>query len=155
MAIWSVPQISTAASGLAAFDMRPLGYSETAAREFLAALNEQGRDFYLNIQHRIDLVFIGLLALTLGIAIYFLFPTAPGIVNAMLILLPFMAALFDYVENSRVAVLLTSNLESITAQQIAAASQATVLKFGFIAVSMGIILVGLGFKFNKPGREIT
>ncbi len=152
MVVWSIPQISTAASGLAAFDMRPLGYSEIEAREFLTALSERGRDFYLNIQHRLDLAFPGLLALTLGIAIYCLFQTAPGIVSVLLVSLPFIAALFDYIENGRVADLLINNPEAISAQQIAAASQATVLKFAFVAVSVGAVLVGLAMKWWRSIR---
>lgn len=64
--LWSLPTISATAGGLATFDTRPAGYGFAEARTFLAALTPAGRDLYLSVQHRLDLVFPPLMALALA-----------------------------------------------------------------------------------------
>lgn len=103
MVLWSLPRIADWAGGLAPFDMRPLGYSPEEARAFLAALPEEGRAFYLNVQHRLDLAYPGLLALSLVLAFRRL---APGALGLALGIVAVTGAGFDYAENAAVTRLL-------------------------------------------------
>ncbi len=66
---WTLPAISAAAGGLPAFDMRPGGYSFDEAKAFLAALSPEGKALYLDVQHKLDTAYPGLLAATLFFAI--------------------------------------------------------------------------------------
>ena len=61
MVFWSLPFIAGQAGGLAPFDMRPTGYSVTEARAFTQALTEEGRAFYLDVQHKLDFAYPALL----------------------------------------------------------------------------------------------
>ena len=141
MVVWTGPKITYEAGGAMPFDTRLFGYNEAQARIFLGALSDEGRDFYLGVQQRVDMVFPVLFALVMGIAIFWLYAEKSRAMRVALLLLPALGALADYVENARVAALLRS--ESPAAAMIAAASQATVLKFIFIAASLGLILVGV------------
>lgn len=105
MVVWSLPKITAWAGGLPPFDMRPLGYSPPEARAFLAALPAEGRDFYLTVQHRLDLAYPGLMALSLVLVFRRMAPGAPGLALAALAI---AGAGFDYAENAAVAALLVA-----------------------------------------------
>lgn len=139
MVLWTLPRIAREAGGLMPFDLRPLGYSVAEARAFLAALSETGREVYLTVQHRLDLVFPGLLALTLGLAFHRLAPRPLALVLSAVVI---AAAGFDYAENAAVAGLLTA--QAPTDASIVTASRFTVLKsvcasVGFVAL-LGLLL---------------
>jgi len=143
MVVWSLPLITSAAGGLAPFDMRPTGYSETEGRLLLAALDGETRAFYLGTQQRLDLIYPVLLALTLSFAIWHLFRGMPAYLRAVMVVFPILGAAFDYLENARVAVLLRLAEPGVSAGQIAAASQATLFKSGFTIVAMILVVGGL------------
>ncbi len=142
MVLWSLPYIAGEAGGLLPFDLRPSGYSEAEARAFLAALSEDGRRFYLGTQHRLDLVYPALLAATLGLAIWRLFPKLPAFARAALALVPAMGSAYDYLENARVAGLLAMGAEA-TGEAVAAASRATLFKSGLTSAGFALLLLGL------------
>ena len=128
MSLWSLPYISTLAMGLVPFDFRPSGYSDIEAREFLNALNQTGRDFYINVQHKLDFAYPILLAATLAFSIFLLVPIGWG---KLKITLPFFAvpiAIFDLLENFSVAQMLNADIANLSSELIAKASFYTVLK---------------------------
>jgi uncharacterized membrane protein (UPF0136 family) len=135
MVLWSLPKIAAWAGGLAPFDMRPLGYAPGEARAFLAALPEEGRAFYREVQHRLDLAFPGLMATSLLLAFRRL---APGVSGLALGILALVGAGFDYAENAAVSGLLSgvpTDAELITASRLTLAkSAATTLALSALVV---------------------
>lgn len=127
MALWSLPIVSAGAGGLAPFDMRLGGYSEAEARTFLAALTPETSAFYRDVQHKLDLAYPALAALTLFFAIAALLPAMWGTWRFVIAAPAVFVAIFDYLENHAVARLLLAGPDA-TPMMIADASQWTVLK---------------------------
>ena len=137
---WSLPRLSAAASGLAPFDMRPLGYTEAEARVFLGLLGEEGARFYLGVQQRLDTAFPALSAATLAIAIAHLARAWPAPARYAAAAVPLLGGAFDYAENAAVAVMLRAGANGLTAEMVASASRWTVLKSAFVAVAFLLVL---------------
>lgn len=148
MVLWSLPKISGMAGGLPPFDLRPFGYSTAEARALLAALDDPAREFYLTVQQRLDLVFPGLLALSLVLSFRRL---APGALAMALSAVVVAAAGCDYAENAAVAGLLKA--ADPTDAAIEAASRWTLLKsagatIGFVAL-LGLMAAAAFRRWRK------
>lgn len=153
MVLWTLPAISAAAGGLAAFDLRPLGYSLIEARAFLSALSEQGRALYLGPQALLDLAYPTLLASTIALGVRLLgggrwmlriaVPAAVG------------GALCDYAENLLVRRLLQVEPASVTEGAVQMASTATVLKSVLSTLALVLLLVALARWFWRRGGGRT
>lgn len=156
MLLWSLPYLKDAAGGLMPFDLRPTGYSPQAAHAFLSALFANGsepRDFYLTVQHRLDLFFPALSGLLVAATLYILTKGWPTIVRCVLILLPIGGAAFDYGENAAVANMLRLLPELASDEAIRAASRMTVLKASLVSTSLVIMLVLLAVAAVKHFRN--
>jgi hypothetical protein len=140
MIFWSIPRISAAALGLAVFDMRPSGYDLDAARGFLAALSPEGRDFYLRVQHRLDLAYPLLLALACAWSILRLAPSGWGAWRGLMALPAFLGMAFDYLENRAVAGLLHAGADGTTAAMVAEASRFSQAKAAFNTITLTTLL---------------
>ena len=64
MTFYSMPLLFGAAEGLWPFDLRIMGYSAQDAVAYGAAITDEGRQFYVTTQQRLDTFFPALLALT-------------------------------------------------------------------------------------------
>jgi hypothetical protein len=153
MAAWSLPRIAADAGGLLPFDLRPLGYSLEEAKAFLAALSEEGRAFYRDVQHLLDLAYPALLAATLALATLLLAPASWGSVRWLLAALALPGMVFDYCENRAVAGMLDAGVDGLTKEMVGAASRWTLLKSVFTAVSMGIVLLLPVARFVRSWRS--
>lgn len=133
MTFYSMPLLFGAAEGLWPFDLRIMGYSAQDAVAYGAAITDEGRQFYVTTQQRLDTFFPALLALTFMLTLYRLAPKFPA-----LFLTPLAGALFDYYENAAVReILLSPNPD---AGLVEMASLLTSLKFASIALSLLAIL---------------
>ncbi len=141
MLVWTLPAISAAAGGLAPFDLRPSGYSFEEAKAFLAALSPEGTALYRDVQHRLDTAYPALLAATLFFAIAALTPTGWGRWRWVLALTAIPGALFDYLENAAVAVMLDAGADRLTPEMVATASRWTAWKATATTVAMTLLLV--------------
>ena len=139
MILWSLPHLRQAAGGRVAFDLRPMGYQPEEARALVAALGEEGRAFYLNVQHRLDTAYPALLAAALATAFRLL---ARGWMVWALTAFAVLAAASDYLENRAVAVLLRAGPEAITDAMVENASRWTLLKSATSSVAL-VALVSL------------
>lgn len=139
MVLWSLPLISAAAGGDIPFDMRPMGYSGEDAREFLTALSDEGRLFYLGTQHVLDSIYPGLLGVTLALGLMLLFR---GWVAALGVLLSAGVAAADYLENRAVAAMLQLGPREVSDAMAEAASGWTVLKSGLSTVVFLALFIG-------------
>ncbi len=134
-----------AIAGLAPFDMRPGGYSRDEAEALIAALGENGWRIYLNTQIPLDMIYPGLLGLTLFIALTRVASGLGGVLGwAMLSLrwLAVLAALADYAENLMIVIMLTNN-GAPDAGQVASASAASMAKAGLTTLAACALLVGI------------
>ncbi len=136
---WSAPTISGHANGLRMFDLRPTGYDFQESEAFLSALTDEGRIFYLSVQHRLDIAYPALLAITTMWAFLLLLPRKKLALLALL--LPVCVMVFDYLENLAVAVMLHSGTQNLTAEMVSRASGYSVLKSGFTTASMSLLMV--------------
>ena len=135
MLLWSLPRLRLMAGGLEPFDLRPAGYSLAEAQALLTALGDEGRAFYLGVQHWLDTAFPALLASVLFWTFRALVPGWHGLVLGGLAAVPGPG--LDVLENARVAVLLRAGPEAITADQVAAASAASLGKS--FAVTLALV----------------
>ena len=140
MIFWSIPAISRQAGGLAIFDMRPGGYTFDEARVFLAALTDDGRRIYTDVQQRLDIAYPALLAVTLGWSILRLAPRSWGLFRYLLAATAIPGMVFDYWENADVAAMLAAGPDGITSETVAAASLHSQIKAGASTVAMTILL---------------
>ncbi|MDU8926002.1 hypothetical protein RXV86_01255 [Alisedimentitalea sp. MJ-SS2] len=139
MVLWSLPEITIEADGLMPFDLRPFGYSPQEAEAFLNALSDEGRVFYAETQHRLDMVFPLLLMAWGAWTVWLLYP-AP--INWLFIALAVLGCVFDLGENRAVAGL----LEGFDAEAARAASRWTLAKSLAATTVYGAILWALGRK---------
>ncbi len=137
----TLPAISEGAAGLMPFDMRPFGYTSTEAQAFLDALTEEARAAYLGPQRRLDSVFPALFGLSLIGAYIVLIPRRD--LRRGLILVAIGAVAADYVENARVALMLSHD-GVVPGAVVSAASQATVIKSILNAIATLSFLAALG-----------
>lgn len=137
------------------FDLRPFGYTETEAREFMHRLSDDGRAFYLAVQHRLDFAFPALLAATLVWTAFRLPPPGWRAVRWMLLVAAIGGMVADYSENTAVAAMLSVAPEAVAAEQIAAASRWTVLKSlgATIAMSLGVLLLARAIIARMKTRQ--
>lgn len=141
MVLYSLPTIQQEAGNLRPFDLRPGGYSLADAGEFLSKISDEGRALYLTVQHRLDLFYPALLAIALGSGLWLMAPESWLGWRWLLAVLPLPGMVFDFVENSLVANLLTANPASLDEELVAAASVATIAKSVFTTIAMVVLLV--------------
>jgi hypothetical protein len=141
MALYTFPTISAAAGGLTPFDLRPFGYSLEETKVFLTALTPEGRDFYLNTQHRLDTPYPILIAVSLALGGFLIAPSSPAVMRWLTTSVALPGAVFDYRENFLVTRLLKSNLESLDPDLAAAASFATLVKSLCNALAITLVLI--------------
>jgi len=147
----TITRLQRAAGGLEIFDMRPLGYTVREGRELLSAMSSGAKDFYRYVQIPLDFVYPSLLGL-FGAGTLALLRRRVRL-PLWLLALPLLAALFDYLENIFVFILLGSNGPAML---LRIASLCSVLKSTFTTVFLTLILVSgvtlfLKWAFRRPG----
>ena len=123
--------------------MRPGGYSYVEAQAFLAALSPEGIAFYSDVQHKLDIIYPPLLAVTVGWAIWWLLPASWGWFRAVLVLPAIGGMVFDWMENAAVATMLEVGADGLTEQMVASASMWTLAKTISTTVAFALLLLAL------------
>ena len=152
MILWSLPQVSEMAGGGVPFDMRPGGYSFDDALDFLIAITDTGRDFYLNTQQLLDSFYPALFAATVAIALAHLLPRYWGWALATIAI---VAGGFDYLENSAVAAMLRVEPDALTEAMVSTASNWTLAKSVSTTIASLALLIVLcikGFAWLKSRK---
>ncbi len=140
-----------ALSGHVPFDMRPMGYSLSEAITILESLGADGRDYYLSRQIPLDMVYPGLLALTLITTIRWFGQRLdhPKLLQVGM-LLSAAAAVFDYVENLGIIAIIWSWPVPSSAL-VVASSTATIAKS--VSTIFAVTLVfAIGFYWLRQAR---
>jgi len=134
-----------AIAGMAPFDMRPGGYSLAEAKALIAALGDNGRRIYLTTQIPLDMIYPGLLGLTLFIALTRVASGLGGVAGRVLRALRWLAvlaALADYAENLMIVIMLTGG-GALDAGLVTSASIASMAKAGLTMLAVSALLVGM------------
>ncbi len=146
MVFWTMPTISAAAGGLAPFDMRPFGYTPQEARGFLSALTAEGRDFYITVQQRLDLVYPALLGIMLIVGFQSLFQRPWSMVFSFVALIMVSA---DYLENYMVATMLHIGPDAVEDNLVAFASFWTRCKSAAATVAFVGLMAGAVMQMRR------
>ena len=151
MMVFTFPRIN-AQLGTQAFDLKTFGYSQEEATLMIQNLDQSTIDFYIFPQLLLlDILYPILLALflsTLIIRLSNLIGLSPNRIYSNLFILPFIAMLIDYLENSLILVMI-SNPEEISSGLIKAASIFTQMKAAFTTMSWLVILILFVIWLNK------
>jgi hypothetical protein len=150
MLFYSIPAVVKFAPELPIFDLSPAGYSFAYASELLNTLGVEGRDTYLSTQLPIDFIYPGLFSITYSLLLVWLFGKILN-TNAKIYyftLVPFLAGMFDYVENIFIIKMINSFPElPVTTVNIACTF--TILKSSFSLFSFILLIVGFVLLFKQ------
>ena len=142
MMIFTLPVINDQI-GTKVFDLQTLGYSVSVAESIVENLNNETTSLYLFPQLTLlDLLYPILLALFLSSILFRLFSITEtkSKIASILLVIPFMAMLFDYAENICVILMISKSLE-LTKTLVLLSSSLTILKGLFTSITWITILV--------------
>lgn len=142
MMIFTLPVINDQI-GTKVFDLQTLGYSVSVAESIVENLNNETTSLYLFPQLTLlDLLYPILLALFLSSILFRLFSITEtkSKIASILLVIPFMAMLFDYAENICVILMISKSLE-LTKTLVLLSSSLTILKGVFTSIAWITILV--------------
>lgn len=150
MLSYSIPIVTAFAPELPIFDLSPLGYSFNYANELLDKLGAEGRDLYLSTQLPLDFIYPGLFSITYSLLLIWLFgKTLNGNSKIFyLALVPFLAGIFDYVENVFIIKMINS-FPDLQVNTVKIASTFSVLKSSFTTVFFILLIVGFALLLKQ------
>lgn len=156
MMTYTFPRINNQI-GTKAFDLNFLGYSVTEARSIVNNLNDQVTNLYLFPQLSfLDLLYPLLLALFLSSFLFRLITItkAKNGVNSILLIVPFLAMTFDYLENICIILMITKTVETsecfVLLSSIFTLLKSMLTSFAWI----GILFYSIRwFRMKKMGRN--
>ena len=146
MNLWTAPRIEELASGARLLEMRLTGYSFDDARNFVAAIGNEGARLYLDVQLWLDMAFPPLLGAVLFLGYRWLFPGLPGRIIGTISL---GSIVVDYLENAAVAAMLRAGADDLTPQMAATANFWTTTKWGLAFVGAVTLLVGIALRLRR------
>jgi len=129
MMVYTFPVINNQI-GTKAFDLQPFGYSVSEAASIVNNLNDQTTSLYLFPQLTLlDVLYPFLLALFLSSFIFrlFLITKTKNKANSILLIVPFLAMGFDYLENTCIILMISKSIE-MSESFVLLSSSFTVLK---------------------------
>lgn len=129
--------------GTKAFDMQSFGYSASTAESIVNNLNTKTTDLYLFPQLTLlDVLYPFLLALFLSSFIFrlFLITKTNNKANSILLIVPFLAMGFDYLENTCIILMISKSIE-MSESFVLLSSSFTVLKGTLTSIAWLIILI--------------
>lgn len=142
MMVFTFPVINNQI-GIKAFDMQSFGYSVSMAESIVNNLNAQTTDLYLFPQLTLlDVLYPCLLALFLSSFLFrlFLITKTKHKANSILLIVPFLAMGFDYLENACIILMISKSIE-ISESFVLISSSFTVLKGTLTSIAWITILM--------------
>ena len=149
MLLYSIPCVLEIAPTMKLFDMSPSGYTHAYAMDLLRAIGPEGRRLYLTRQLPLDFIYPGLFAITYTMMLVWLFSKRYDRHSKIFILvfIPALAGLFDYLENIMIILMLRSfpdlSFELVRISSIFSISKSILTAFFFILLiyGFGVLLV--------------
>lgn len=142
MMVFTFPVINTQI-GTKAFDMQSFGYTVSTAESIVNNLNTQTTNLYLFPQLTLlDVLYPFLLALFLSSFLFrlFLITKTKNKTNSILLIVPFLAMGFDYLENICIILMISKSIE-ISESFVHISSSFTILKGTITSISWLTILI--------------
>ncbi len=154
----TVPRLQVLAGGADQFDARWMGYNYEDAKRYLAALGAEGRAYYLNPQLVLDTFFPPLYAASSALALWWL--TMPGRVidgavpigwRAALVALPVAELIFDWGENTGIALMIWtwSDLSPVLVRATSLATQLKLAAAALTEISLIVLAVKALLRWRK------
>lgn len=143
MLFYSIPKIEDYAQGMKILDLLPSGYTYEYVMSLFDKLGEVGRNLYLYLQLPLDFIYPGLFAISCSLLLFWLYLKVINKNSKVfyLCLAPFVAGVFDYVENMNILYMLIS-YPNLTELQVAITSTATIFKSGFTIIFWFLLIIG-------------
>ena len=147
MLLYSIPAVTAFAPKLPIFDLSPFGYSFNYATELLDTLGVEGRNLYLSTQLPLDFICPGLFSVTYSLLLVWLLGKTYSEDSKVyyLVFVPFLAGIFDYVENVFIIKMITS-FPDIQIATVKVASFFTLLKSSFTMLFFLLLIVFLHYR---------
>ncbi len=143
MSVWLMPQLLAMSGGLQIMDTR-LWYTADDVASLLGALGPDGRAMYSYLQ-LVDTIYPAAYAITFALVLAFMLERTGELGHRLrlLFIVPYLAALADYIENILMATQIAT-YPSISADIVTAASIATTIKWALIGLSsLLVVIIGL------------
>lgn len=147
MSLLFIPAIRANTGEMNIFDLQAKGYSLEYAKDFIAAMGENGKSVYLKAQLPLDFIYPAVYTL-----LYF--GLAQKIFKKQHILVFGVTAMLcvsDYMENSLSVVMLISN--ELTQAVVSTASFFTVLKTALLYIITGLLIIGALYRLVKSTKR--
>jgi hypothetical protein len=150
MLFYSIPAISVFAPEFPIFDMSPLGYSFDYANKLLDSLGTEGRELYLTIQLPLDFIYPGLFSITYSLMLVWLFGKIFKTNSKVyyFALVPFLAGIFDYIENIFIIKMINS-FPDLQVATVKITSTFTILKSSFTMFFFILLIVAFVLFYKK------
>ena len=148
MNLVTAPRIEELAGGLRLLDMRFTGYSFEEARDFIAAIGEEGAALYLGWQMWLDMIFPPLLGAVMFLLYRWLVPGWPGLTAAIV---SQSYVVVDILENLAISAMARAGADGVTPEMAALANQWTVTKWSLAIVGLAMLTVGIGMRLRMRG----
>jgi len=145
MLSYSIPAVAAYAPHLPIFDLSPTGYSFNYAYELLNELGTEGRELYLSTQLPLDFVYPGLFSITYTLLLIWIIAKTVNTNSKVYFsaLIPFLAGVFDYIENIFIIKMILSFPE-LQVETVKMASTFTLLKSSFTMFFFVLLITGFG-----------
>ena len=156
MLLYTIPQVSAYAQGIAIFDLLPSGYSFEYAIKLLDALGSEGREVYLYRQLPLDFIYPGLFAISCCLLLSWIFLKTQKTNSKIFYLcsIPIAAGLFDYFENVLIINILTS-YPNVSEFVVSFASVITITKSSITMIFFLILIIGVLLNLKKKRGRTT
>lgn len=149
---WAGPVLSDMAAGLTLFDLRTTGYDHAEAVQYLTNLSPEGAAFYTDVWYPLDMIFLSFITVAMAVGLWALFTHSHGLWRKLIPALPVAYGLADILENNAVFEMVQGGLLGLTPNLVEWSSLLTQIKFGFFAVSVLMIIVGLILRLRRAGN---
>ena len=144
MLLYTLPAVQSFAADKALFDLSLFGYSYDEAISLLEALGAEGRRVYLELQLPLDFIYPGLFAISNALLLTWVYRKAYAPNSRMFnfCLLPFLAGLFDYLENIAIIQMIHA-YPHLSPGLVTLSSTFTQLKSGVTTIFFILLLIGI------------
>jgi len=144
MLLVTLPAVQSFAADKVLFDLSLTGYSYDYAVSLLQALESEGRRVYLERQLPLDFIYPALFAISNALLLTWIFNKsyAPDSRMFNFCLIPFVAGLFDYLENIAIIQMIHA-YPQVSPGLVSLSSAFTLLKSGFTSMFFLLLLIGL------------
>ncbi len=151
----TLPKVMSYANGMTLFDMMPTGYDLEYVNQLLNSLGSEGRNAYQYVQLPADMIYPFLFGLSYSLMLAYFLNILGWIEKPifLVVFLPVIAGLFDYLENLGILTMLNAypHLSSTT---VALTNSFTIIKSTLSTISFILLLIFIILFFVQRRRLV-